>query len=101
MADSVAFRLLNDKVAILPNELEKVTKGGIVLPEKNQMQTANEPITGVIVALGPGKLVDGKLVVPDLKVGARVIFGKYHGSGIEHEGKKYRIIDSHEILAVY
>ena len=88
---------LNDRVVIEPSKAEEKTAGGIVLPE-----TAKEkPLTGKVVAAGPGKLNDDGSRTPlDVKKGDKVLFGKYSGSDVEVDGKEYKIMRESEILGI-
>jgi chaperonin GroES len=88
---------LGDKVIVKPVTEETMSKGGIIIPD-----TAKEkPQEGEIIAVGPGKVDKaGKKVAMEVKVGDRVIFGKYTGSEIKIEGEKYLIMPESDILAV-
>ena len=83
---------LADRVLILPAPAEEKTIGGIIIPE-----TAKEkPLQGKVVAVGHGTK-DEEMV---LKEGDTVLYGKYSGTEIEHEGEKYLIMRQSDILAV-
>ena len=83
---------LADRVLIEPAAAETKTIGGIIIPD-----TAKEkPLQGVIVAVGGGTK-DEEMV---LKEGDRVLYGKYAGTEIEHEGKKYLIMRQSDVVAV-
>ena len=88
---------LADRVIIKPSEAEEKTKGGIILPD-----TAKEkPIEGTVVAIGPGKTSeDGKLVKPEVKVGDKVLYGKYSGTEVTVEGEEYLIMRESDIFAI-
>lgn len=88
---------LADRIIISPLEAEEKTKGGIVLPD-----TAKEkPQEGKVVAVGKGKVVDGKLQAPEVKVGDRVLYGKYSGSEITTKsGQEYLIMREEDVLAI-
>jgi chaperonin GroES len=88
---------LADRVIIKPSEAEEKTKGGIILPD-----TAKEkPIEGTIVAAGPGKVTDdGKTVKMSVKVGDKVLYGKYSGTEITVEGEEYLIMRESDIFAI-
>ena len=88
---------LADRVIIKPSEAEEKTKGGIILPD-----TAKEkPIEGTIVAAGPGKVTDdGKTVKLGVKVGDKVLYGKYSGTEITVEGEEYLIMRETDIFAI-
>lgn len=94
----MGVRPLGDKVLVEVLEAEEKTKGGIILPD-----TAKEEKTeGKIIAVGKGKVADdGKLIAPEVKVGEKVLFGKYAGDEIVIDGKKHKILRESEILAVF
>ena len=87
---------LLDKVVIKKEEAVEATKSGIVLPGSAQ----DKPQVSVVVAVGPGGLVDGKEVVMTLKEGDRVIVGKYSGTEVKLDGVEYTIVSQADILAV-
>ena len=83
---------LADRVLIEPAAAETKTIGGIIIPD-----TAKEkPLQGVIVGVGGGTK-DEEMV---LKEGDRVLYGKYAGTEIEHEGKKYLIMRQSDVVAI-
>ncbi len=88
---------LDDRVMILPLEVEEKTDGGIVLPD-----TAKEkPQKGKVVAVGTGKLLDdGSRAKMSLKVGDIVLFGKYSGTDVKIDGEDYSIMRESDVLAV-
>jgi chaperonin GroES len=88
---------LADRVIIKPSPAEEKTKGGIILPD-----TAKEkPVVGEVVAAGPGrKGDDGKIVSPELKVGDKVLYGKYSGTEVTFDGQEYLIMRESDIFAV-
>jgi len=88
---------LSNRLFIEPLAAETKTKSGIVLPESG---TGEKPMMGKVIATGPGKIVDGKLVAMTVKVGDSVLFKKYGPDEIEIEGKKYLVGDEDDVLAV-
>jgi chaperonin GroES len=88
---------LADRVIIKPAAAEEKTKGGIILPD-----TAKEkPMQGEIVAVGPGKVSDdGKLVALEVKVGDKVLYGKYSGTEINIDDTEYLIMRENDIFAI-
>ncbi len=88
---------LGDRVVIKPAAAEEKTKGGIILPD-----TAKEkPVVGEVVAVGPGKVADdGKKIVMEVKVGDKVLYGKYSGTEVTIEGDEYLIMREADIFAV-
>ena len=91
------LRPLGDRVWIQPIEQEETTASGIILPE-----TAKEkPQEGKVLAVGPGVRNDkGERLVPDVKVGNRVLFAKYSGTEVKQDGIKYLIMREGDILAI-
>lgn len=88
---------LADRVIIKPSPAEEKTKGGIILPD-----TAKEkPVVGQVVAVGPGKVTDdGKKVPPEVKVGDKVLYGKYSGTEVTIEGEEYLIMREADVFAI-
>lgn len=87
---------LADNVVIKATEAEETTKSGIVLTS-----TAKEkPQVAVVVAVGPGGMVDGKEVKMTVKVGDKVIAAKYAGTDIKLDGEEYSILRQSDILAI-
>src|SRR6516225_3399821 len=93
---AINLRPLSDRVVVEPSEGDEVTAGGIFLPE-----TAKEkPQQGTIVAVGPGRTEDGKLIKMDVSVNDKVLYAKYAGTEIKLNGKKVLILKESDILAV-
>lgn len=91
------IRPLHDRVIVKRLPEEEVTKGGIIIPDSAK----EKPIQGEVVAVGTGKLLEGGQVrALDVKVGDRVMFGKYSGSEIKVDGTENLILREDEILAV-
>ena len=88
---------LGDRVVLKPTAREEMTKSGIVLPD-----TAKEkPQEGMILAIGPGAFdADGKRVAMDVKVGQKVLYGKYAGTEFKLEDDELLIVSQKDILAV-
>ncbi len=91
------FRPLHDRVLVRRIEEEEKTKGGIIIPD-----TAKEkPQQGEVVAVGPGaRTEDGKLIPMDVKVGDKILFGKWAGTEVKIEGEEYLILKESDILGV-
>ena len=87
---------LGDRVVVKPTAREEMTKSGIVLPD-----TAKEkPQEGMILAIGPGAFdADGKRVAMDVKVGQKVLYGKYSGTEVTVDGQELLILRESDILA--
>ncbi len=92
----MTLRPLLDKVVLKQVEAVETTKAGIILPGSAQ----EKPEVSEIVAVGPGGVVDGKEIVMTLKVGERVITGKYTGTNVKLDGVEYTIVSQSDILAV-
>ncbi len=94
---SKTLRPLGDRVVVKPSAREEMTKSGIVLPD-----TAKEkPQEGSILAIGPGRVLDdGKREPMDVKVGQKVLYGKYAGTEFKVDGEEYLIVSQKDILAV-
>ena len=90
------LRPLFDKVVIKRAEAEETTKTGIILPGSAQ----EKPQMSEVVAVGPGGLVDGNEVKMTLKVGDKVITGKYSGTEVKLDGIEYTIVSQSDVLAV-
>ncbi len=91
------LRPLQDRIIVKRLEEENKTSGGIYIPD-----TAKEkPQKGEIVAVGKGKVTeDGKVLPIDVKVGDKVLFGKYAGTEIKIDGTDYLIMREDDILGV-
>jgi chaperonin GroES len=91
------FRPLHDRVVVQRIDAETKTKGGIIIPD-----TAKEkPQEGKIVAVGPGGRDEaGKLIKPDVKVGDRVLFGKWSGTEVKIDGEDLLIMKESDIMGV-
>ncbi len=91
------FRPLHDRIVVRRVEEETKSPGGIIIPD-----TAKEkPMQGEVIAAGPGARDDsGKLVPLDLKVGDRVLFGKWSGTEVKIDGKDVLIMKESDVLGV-
>ncbi len=86
---------LHDRVLIKRIEEKETVKGGIIIPD-----TAKEkPQEGEVIAVGAGKIEKGQRVPLDVKVGDRILFGKYSGNDIKIDDQEYLILREEEILA--
>ena len=88
---------LADRVVVKPSAAEERTKGGIIVPD-----TAKEkPVWGVVIATGPGKTSDeGKLIAPEVKIGDKVLYGKYSGTEVTIDGEELLIMRESDIFAI-
>ena len=87
---------LSDRVVIKMLESEETTKSGIILSSGSQ----EKPQIAEVIAVGPGKVEDGKIIEMNIKVGDKVITSKYSGTEIKYEGTEYIIIKQSDILAI-
>ena len=87
---------LGDRVVLKQVEIEEKTKSGIILPDsaKEKSQEA------LVVAVGPGKAVDGKLTPMQVREGDKVIYSEYAGTEVELDDKKYIIVGQDDIIAI-
>jgi len=91
------FRPLHDRVVVKRVEEDTKTKGGIIIPETAQ----EKPMQGEIIAVGPGARDEsGKVVALDVKVGDRVLFGKWSGTEVKVGGEDLLIMKEADILGV-
>lgn len=91
------IRPLNDRILLKRIEAEQKTAGGILIPDNAK----EKPIEGKVVAVGNGKILDnGARQSSTLKVGDKVLFGKWSGNEIKIEGEEFLLIKEDEILAV-
>ncbi|SIP99657.1 chaperonin GroES [Rhizobium sp. RU35A] len=94
---STNFRPLHDRVVVRRVESEEKTKGGIIIPD-----TAKEkPAEGEVIAVGPGaRKENGELVALDVKVGDRVLFGKWSGTEVKLDGVDLLIMKEADIMGI-
>lgn len=88
---------LGDRVIIKPKAPEEKTKGGIILPDTAQ----EKPMEGDVVAVGSGKIDDsGKKIAMDLKVGDKVLYGKYSGTEVKINDEEFLIMRESDVYAI-
>ena len=93
----MSVKPLEDRILIKPIEKESRTESGIYLPESAK----EKPMTGKVVAIGPGKLLDnGERVKPGVRKGDTVVYGKYSGTEIEIKSVSHVIMRESELLGV-
>jgi chaperonin GroES len=91
------IRPLYDRIVVKRIEERESTRNGIIIPDSAQ----EKPQEGEVLAIGRGKrLKDGKLVPVDVKVGDRVLFGKYSGNESEIDGTEYVIMSEGDVLGI-
>ena len=87
---------LLDRVVLKPTEIEQTTKSGFILTSASQ----EKPQFSEVVAVGPGGIVDGKETEMYVKVGDKVIAGKYSGTEVKIDDVEYTIVRQSDILAI-
>ncbi|AJK49625.1 co-chaperone GroES [Burkholderia plantarii] len=93
----MSLRPLHDRVIVKRLDQETKTASGIVLPDS----AAEKPDQGEVLAVGPGRRDnDGKRIEPDLKVGDRVLFGKYAGQTVKVDNNELLVLREEDIFAV-
>jgi len=91
------IRPLHDRVVVRRLEEERTSSGGIVIPDS----ATEKPIQGEVLAVGKGKLLDSGDVRPlDVKVGDRVLFGKYSGTEVKLAGEEIVVMREDDIMGV-
>ena len=91
------IRPLHDRIIVERIEEETMTASGIIIPDSAK----EKPQEGSIIAVGKGKVTeDGKILALDVKVGDKVLFGKYSGTEIKIEGKEYLMMREDDVLGV-
>jgi chaperonin GroES len=91
------IRPLHDRVVVRRMEEERTSAGGIVIPD-----TATEkPVQGEVIAVGNGKILEsGEVRALDVKVGDKVLFGKYSGTEVKLDGEQYLVMREEDIMGV-
>lgn len=97
MAKKFSFVPLGDRVVVAPEGKagEKKLASGIIIPETVDKE---KPIQGEVVAVGPGKMEEGKRTAPQVEVGDTVLFSRYGYDEVKIEGKEYYILSESQIL---
>ena len=87
---------LGDKVVLQHQKAEEKTQSGIILPDSAK----EKPQEAVVIAVGPGKEVDGKKTEMQVKEGDKVIFSKYSGTDVKIQEEEYVIVSQDDIIAI-
>lgn len=91
------LRPLHDRVIVKRMEEERTSPGGIVIPDS----ATEKPVRGEVVAAGKGKRTEaGQVIAMDVKVGDRVLFGKYSGTEVKVDGQELLVMREEDIMAV-
>jgi chaperonin GroES len=93
----IKLKPLGDRVVVKPAAAEEKTAGGIILPDT----VKEKPVEGTVVAAGPGKVADdGKAIKMEVKVGDKVLYGKYSGTEVTINGEEYLIMRESDIFGI-
>ena len=91
------FKPLHDRLLLKPTIAETKTKSGIIIPDTAQ----EKPMQGEVIAVGKGKrLEDGRLQPLDVKVGDKVIYGKWSGTEVKLDGKDHVILKEEDLFGI-
>ncbi len=91
------IRPLHDRVIVKREDEERKSPGGIVIPDT----AAEKPIRGKVVAVGKGKILENGQVRPlDVKVGDRILFGKYGGNEVKVDGEELLVLREEDVMAI-
>jgi chaperonin GroES len=91
------IRPLHDRVIVKRLEEERTSPGGIVIPDT----AAEKPVQGKVLAVGKGKILeDGKVRALDVKVGDKILFGKYSGTEVKVDGDELIVMREEDVMAV-
>jgi len=94
----MTIRPLHDRVLVRPTEEEKVSAGGIIIPDS---ANGEKPNTGEIIAAGNGRITDsGDVRAMDVQVGDKILFGQYSGQAVKIEGEDLIMMKEEDILGV-
>lgn len=94
----LALKPMGDRIVIKPLAQEERTASGLYLPANAQ----EKPQKGEVLAVGPGKVTDdGKTIKMEVKVGDNVLYGKYSGTEIKHDGEDFVIMQEREVLGIF
>ena len=92
-----SIKPLYDRVVIKRMEEEKLSAGGIVIPDS----ATEKPIKGEVIAVGTGKVLDnGQVRAPQVKVGDKVLFGKYSGTEVKLDGSELLVVKEDDLFAI-
>lgn len=96
-AKNVSIKPLGDRVLVAPTPKDEVTLSGIIIPDSAKQEA---PSKGTVVAVGPGRYDDGKLVPMTVKAGDTILFSKYGFDEVKVDGQEYYILSESAVLAV-
>ncbi len=91
-----SIKPLSDRVLVRPDSAEEKTSSGIIIPDSAK----EKPQRGTVVAVGDGRVEDGKKIDMSVKEGDKVLYGKYAGTEIEIDGEELMIMRENDILGI-
>ena len=91
------IRPLADRIVVEPKETESKSAGGIVIPDTADK---DKPMQGTVLAIGGGKYIDGKLQPLQVKVGDKILFGKYAGTSVKLTEKEFLVMREEDVMGV-
>lgn len=91
------IRPLADRIVVEPKETETKTAGGIVIPDTADK---DKPMQGTVVAVGSGKYADGQVQPLQVKIGDRVLFGKYSGTNVKFEDTDFLVMREEDVMGI-
>lgn len=91
------IRPLSDRIVVEPHQVETKTAGGIFIPDTADK---DKPIIGKVIATGTGKFVDGKIQPLQVKIGDKVLFGKYAGTNVKLNEIEYLVMREEDVMGV-
>ena len=92
------IRPLHDRVIVKRLEEERTSPGGIVIPDS----AAEKPVQGKVLAVGTGKILEDGTVRPlDVKVGDKILFGKYSGTEVKIDGDELVVMREEDVMAIF
>jgi chaperonin GroES len=91
------FRPLSDRILVEPKETELKTAGGIVIPDTADK---DKPMQGTVLAVGNGKFIDGKVQPLQVKIGDKILFGKYSGTSVKFESTEFLVMREEDVMGV-
>jgi len=95
----ISFKPIGNQLVIEMPEDKTMTKGGLYLPQIEEK--VSKPVTGIVIAAGPGKRLSSGVVAPmTVKAGDKILFGKYTGSELELDEKLYYVMSEDDVMAV-
>jgi chaperonin GroES len=95
--NATKIRPLSDRIVVEAKETESKSAGGIVIPDTADK---DKPMQGTVIAIGNGKLVDGKIHPVQVKVGEKILFGKYAGTTVKLDDKDYLVMREDDVMGV-